>query len=194
MIDTLKIEEQQKRKVVVSILNLYLFDNIDTPKFKSIDGKLKTTVTSNFALSFNPQNYSDRQNPMLFEFFLQISQSLPYDLKQDIYYMMSVNSFYIFNKSIKMMENSYNGITDDFWVKSLKIESEVFHHFVSNPGLIDLMNDYLYFLSNFTSDLILDEKNQITKSLYYAIIRDKVKEINSREVPELASPSFKNHQ
>lgn len=185
MQESLSISKQRKRKVVSTILNLYLFDELETPKFEVTENILKKKVTSVIGLNFLKGGYSDLKNEKIFDFFSNISQRFPEDIKEDIYFLMCFNAHFHFNKNLKLLatlnpQSAEEGKID-LGIEDTRIHSEIYFHFVKNPGLIDIMNDFLYFLADFHSFLEVDSQNHITKKSYQSAIRMKLKQIDKYE-------------
>ena len=185
MQESLSISKQQKRTVVSTILNLYLFDELEPPKFEVTENVLKKKATSIIGLNFLKGGYSDLKNKRIFEFFLNISQRFSENMKEDIYFLMCFNSQFHFNKNLKLLATLNPQLDEgkkiDLGIEDMRIHSEIYFHFVKNPELIDIMNDFLYFLADFHSFLEVDSQNYITRKSYQSAIREKLKQIDRYE-------------
>lgn len=171
MEDILKISYSRKRKVISTILNLYLFNQIKSPEFK--DGK--EIITSNYAIAFQNGSYNDSENELIFEFFQLISDKLTKKQKHALYFMLCSNATFVIMSGLEVGEEQR---TDHL----IRIHSKIFYSFVDNKSLHPHMNNFLHFVADFNSMFEIGSDKTISKIKYNSIIRNKIKEIQRFEI------------
>lgn len=183
MKDTLVITKQRKINVITSLLNLYLFGEIETSEFKLINIKLQKEVTSHFALHFLKEGFQ-RNDEKVLDFCKLIYQKFPENIKWDLYTMLLVNSRYDFYRNLALLDVLMNSSIEapiDLWKVDAKNNLDIENQFIKNNGVSPIMNEFLIFLFNFNDKLIIDKNGCIAKTNYRNIIRQKLMEIEAQE-------------
>lgn len=183
MQETQSNTQQRKTLVVSSILNLYLFENLETPHFEKLENQLKKKVTSPYALHFLNNEYS-KEDELIIEFLWELSNVFPENLKFEIYTILLTHIPFQNFRNFKLLDTLNKSTLANpihLLEVDLEIHNQIRKNFIENNGSTPITNEFIFFLANFKSSLEIDNQNYITLNNYNYVIQEKIAEIERLE-------------